>query len=101
LHNDKKAKELCKKFGIPWDNGRGSAVHCTCGFNEESMKWEDENQHKEDCPMIRPNFLYKPTGFQVNWYKYIGRSMEFEKTSKGRWEKILKECLKSIKQKGA
>ncbi len=23
-----------------------------------------------------PNFLYKPTGFRVNWYKYIGRSTE-------------------------
>ena len=101
LHNDKEAKELCKKFGIAWDEGKGSAIHCTCGFNEESMKWENENEHKDDCPMIRPNFLHKPTGFSVSWYKYIGRGMNFENISKRGWEKVLKECFESIKQKGA
>lgn len=25
-----------------------------------------------------PNFLYKPTGATVHWYKYIGRSMEID-----------------------
>lgn len=100
-HNDKEVKELCKKFGIPWNEGKGSAIHCTCGFDKIADKWEKENQHKDNCPIIRPNFIYKPTGFSVNWYKYIGRSMEFEKISERGWKKILKECLQSIKQKGA
>lgn len=25
-----------------------------------------------------PNFLFKPTGAKVSWYKYIGRGMEIE-----------------------
>ncbi len=33
----------------------------------------------EDCPRCAgevPNFLHKTTGFEVEWYKYIGRSMK-------------------------
>jgi hypothetical protein len=98
---DKEVKKLCKKFGISWDKGAGSAVHCTCGFDKLANKWERENPHKSNCLSIRPNFVHKPTGFSVNWYKYIGRSMENEKISEGRWKKILNECLKSLEKKGA
>lgn len=40
---------------------------------------------KDDCPQCgenaQPNFLYKPTGFSVSWYKYIGRGMKFDEIS--------------------
>lgn len=38
---------------------------------------------RDDCPWCEgdaPNFLFKPTGFRLTWYKYIGRSMEAEGT---------------------
>ena len=34
---------------------------------------------QESCPKCAgeiPNFLHKPTGFEIDWYKYIGRSMK-------------------------
>lgn len=37
---------------------------------------------KEDCPWCgeeqRPNFVHKPSGSTVKWYKWIGRSMEVD-----------------------
>ena len=36
----------------------------------------------DDCPWCngeKPNFWYKPTDFRVSWYKFIGRSMEFNR----------------------
>lgn len=95
--HDKLVKKLCKKFGIAWNSGKGSAVHCTCNYEKKASKWENENFHKKGCPTIRPNFVYKPTGFEVRWYKYIGRSQEFNKISKKEWAKIMKECLNSLK----
>lgn len=34
---------------------------------------------KEDCPWCsgsEPHFLFKPTGFSIDWYKFIGRDMQ-------------------------
>jgi hypothetical protein len=58
---------------------------------------------KDDCPWCRqedpaPNFLHRPSGMKVWWYKYIGRDMRFE--SVGNWPAILAECLADIKTKG-
>lgn len=41
-----------------------------------------------------PNFLHKPTGTKVRWYKYIGRSMEVELFWD--WVEIFNDCLNSI-----
>jgi hypothetical protein len=44
-----------------------------------------------------PNFWYKPTNFKVRWYKWIGRSMKFNrKITKKQWEAILKQCTKTV-----
>jgi FkbM family methyltransferase len=40
---------------------------CTC---------EDQNEngyHTPDCLLMRPNFVYKPTGYKLEWYKYAMR----------------------------
>src|SRR5690606_31203002 len=40
-----------------------------------------------------PNFVYKPTGGEVRWYKYIGRGMEIE----GEFPPdFLAKCLESL-----
>ena len=31
---------------------------------------DDEDEHDEGCPCVRHNFIYKPTGFTIDWYKY-------------------------------
>lgn len=48
---------------------------CTCGADDASSEAHEE-PHKKDCALVLPNFLYKPTGFALEWYKYIGRGME-------------------------
>jgi hypothetical protein len=40
-----------------------------------------------------PNFLFKPTGAKVSWYKYIGRSMEIDGELP---HDFLSICLKSL-----
>jgi hypothetical protein len=49
-----------------------------------------------DCPWCaehRENFLYKPTGFKMHWYKYIGRDEETEGELPKDW---FQKCVDSI-----
>lgn len=69
-------KALCKKYCIPWNKGWGCLAHCSCGAEEANKKWWAEHPHAERCPVVLPNFWHKPTGFKLEWYKYIGRDME-------------------------
>lgn len=41
-----------------------------------------------------PNFLHKPSGSKVSWYKYIGRSMEVELQAD--WRDVLGDCVASL-----
>ncbi len=51
-------------------------------------------QGEDNC---RPNFIYKPTGFSISWYKYVGRGMEIHgATSKKQWLKIVLDCINSM-----
>lgn len=45
---------------------------CDCGAEEGA----DDEPHKPTCSLLLPNFVYKPTGFQCRWYKWIGRDNE-------------------------
>lgn len=40
-----------------------------------------------------PNFLHKPSGTRVEWYKYIGRGMEVD--LRGDWREVLADCVAS------
>lgn len=42
---------------------------CTCG---------DDDNHTPECAVMLPNFVHKPSGFTVRWYKWIGRDNEVE-----------------------
>jgi hypothetical protein len=44
-----------------------------------------------------PNFLHKPTGSKVSWYKYLGRGVEMELWVP--WRGILDDVLRSINQR--
>lgn len=90
------AKSLCERFGIPWNNGYGSAVHCTCGHD---LEWRaffaDGGGHKTTCSLELPNFLHKKSRFEVRWYKWIGRDMEI-KNQPVNLTAIFDECRKSL-----
>jgi hypothetical protein len=65
---DKLYDELCTKYGL--DRHFGCAVHCTCDHDKNWQKWRSENGHAPTCFVVTPNFLHKPSGFTLDWYKY-------------------------------
>lgn len=75
---------------------------------EEHFRLADEvNKHRttkvevqcENCKngLPAPNFLYKPTNLRIHWYKWIGRSMEYNReVSIEEWKKIFNHCVESL-----
>lgn len=62
--------EWTEKYGTDFENDI-FMMNRFCWCEKEDCKWcGSENA---------PNFLHKKTGFEVRWYKYIGRSMEMNK----------------------
>ncbi len=67
--------EWAKANGYP-EAPDGMAIHCDCGYAEALDEFYGElverfgGEHKLDCPLVKPNFLYKPLSFQIQWYKY-------------------------------
>lgn len=104
LYNHKtkeKWKQLMKKFAE--ENGyprlEGIAVYCDCGRDEEYEKWLQTHGHKPDCKLVVPNFLYKPTGLAIYWYKWIGRSMSANQKIRPReFRKIIDHCIQSAQE---
>lgn len=77
----------------------GVMVRCDCGHQAEWEAWRSEHDHADTCPTVRPNFLHKPSGTRVHWYKYIGRGMSADRTlTKREWRALFAECVASINQ---
>jgi hypothetical protein len=73
--------EWASKYGTNYENDVFAMRtqywgDCTCGAMD-TEPGEPERDCEPTCPMVLPNFLFKPTGFSITWYKYIGRSMEY------------------------
>lgn len=93
-------KPLYIKHGFPTTGENwwfGCALGCTCDYGARRDKFLAENSHSTDCPIIRPNFLYKPTNFSIMWYKYPLRDsyMSYDITIK-EFRKIINDCIKSL-----
>lgn len=60
---------------------------------------QDKPPHDEpcalDCPFNLPNFHHKPSGLQVRWHKWIGRSMEVH-GSCADIPAMVSECIRSL-----
>ena len=52
--------------------------------------------HEANCP---PNFIYKPTGLAVTWYKHARRGIRanVEEVKAREWLNIVDACIASIK----
>lgn len=69
---------------------------CTCGVEDEGK--EDE-AHKKECKLCQPNFIYKGSGFQIQWYKYPFRDSYCNKRLNiEEIEKMVAHCVESIKE---
>lgn len=51
--------------------------------------------HEDSCP---PNFVHKPTGINITWYKHAGRGItaNVEWLTAKQWYSIVNECIESI-----
>lgn len=98
---EREYNKLLKQFAK--ENGfkglYGIAIYCDCGRDEEYEKWRETHDHKPDCPIVVPNFLYKPTGLAIYWYKYIGRDMSANQKIRLReFREIINYCLQSAEE---
>jgi len=107
FENDKKyeiTKKLYQKRG--WDTKSkkwyyGCLSSCDCDYNERYQRWLNSisypEGHKKDCLLLKPNFLYKPTGLKIQWYKYPLRdSYSNQEIKLGDFKKIIDECINSV-----
>lgn len=67
---------------------------CTCSADDAHAE-----EHDDECPIIRPNFLYKPTGFRIMWYKWPFRdSYCNKKITMDEFQAMINECVKSVRE---
>ena len=70
---------------------------CRCGYVHELEMFEAENDHTDDCLLLRPNFWFKPTGYKLKFYKYPLRdSYASQKLSLAKFGQMIDECIKSL-----
>jgi hypothetical protein len=90
-------EELCGKHGLSYPSG--CAVHCTCDYQNDWVAWRSENEHAETCALIQPNFLFKPTGFTLDWYKYpLRNSYSSEPLTEELIDEMFAECERSMRE---
>lgn len=89
-------QELGKKHKV--DPHYGAMVHCTCGKDKRAdVFWAEIGGHSNECRFVQPNFLFKPTGFRLNWYKYPFRdSYMSPKVTPKQWREIMDKCIESL-----
>ena len=85
-----------REYGVNFENDVFSVFpyywgDCTCG-----MEGEDKECLSE-CSLLRPNFLYKPTGFEINWYKYPLRDAYMNQNIRlHEFVEIISKCIESL-----
>ena len=86
--------KLCAEFSM--DREYCCATHCTCNYKERRKRFYEEHYHDKNCPIVKPNFLYKPTGFAIKWYKYPLRdSYMSQNITLDEFKKIIAKCVES------
>ncbi len=68
-----------------------------CGFDNDVFTIRPYYWGEDETEVDLPNFIYKPTGFEIQWYKYAFRDsyMNFELTTEEILE-IFRKCIDSI-----
>lgn len=90
--NEKVVTQVCAEMGL--DDVHGSAVHCTCTYDNEWKSWRAANDHAPACGIVAPNFLHKASGSEVRFYKYLGRGMNVDLHAD--WVTIFADVLASL-----
>jgi hypothetical protein len=89
-------KSQCARYDIPYNDGLGCAIHCTCGHEEKYQEWQQTHGHSEKCSPSLPNLKFGEV--TINWYKHIGRGMSSNVDWNGeQWHTWFSEALKAIR----
>lgn len=91
-------------YGAPWDSDvfemrRYNWSECNCEYAADWGPEECLRGHSNQCNIGAPNFRHKASGFEVRWYKYIGRDNEFVGSCD--WKSVLAECLEDVRAKAS
>lgn len=88
---------VCAIFKID-PKAPGSYVHCTCMYDIKSTNFLSTIYHADHCEVDKPNFKHYDSGIEIEWYKYIGRNMDYDNDVDGNtFIDMFKECMESIK----
>ena len=81
-----------------YDDWEKAQYTCTCGNDDAFEKWIQDNAHEAKCPLLKPNFHYKPNNFRIEWYKYPLRDayMSGQKLTLDEFERVIDECIESL-----
>jgi len=92
--------EFLDKHGFDWYGYYCQSNTFTEYFSNDTFEiipfqWEETELAEKEY-----NFLYKPTGLKIQWYKYPLRSaFANQNISYNNWEEIIKDCAKSMENK--
>ena len=70
-------------YGVEYENDT-FMMHPFCWCDSEHCQW---------CWGDAPNFLFKPTGAKVWWYKWIGRGEKFKGKFPENWLQVCKDSV--------
>jgi hypothetical protein len=81
-----------------------TAYKCDCDVNERrAAEWtrrhpDHSGEHAPTCGTVRPNFLYKPTGLRIDWYKYPFRdSYSSAPLTADEFGRVIDACIASLR----
>jgi hypothetical protein len=96
FYNDNEAYHS-RKYGIIYENDT-FMMHTYCWCDKVGCLWCACNDGEEtECA---PNFHYKPTDYQLEWYKYIGRGMVANKDINAKEiVQMMIDCINSLEVK--
>lgn len=70
---------------------------CSCGAWALDDERVNTLEHTEGCRVTIPNFLHKPSGLWIVWYKYPFRASYSNRTfTLPEFTKIVQECIDSL-----
>jgi hypothetical protein len=96
--NSNEWETLCKKAQVDVGYGAPEVEREFYGFDNDVFTIRPYYWGEDEAEEELPNFVYKPIGFEIEWYKYAFRDsyMNFDLSKKQILE-IFKKCAKSIK----
>lgn len=98
---DRIRKRFCKEMELSFPEC--CAVHCTCDMAERYTRYRQvvgfPDGCLESCETRQPNFLHKPTGLRIEWYKYPLRDAYFNREcSLDEFKAIIDSCIASVEE---